>query len=105
MDCAHSSIKDVIDQFDHVDDPDVLERAKTNTALHHALMMSRPEELARQRFDARAILPVANGERYTRRLGTTYSRAAGISLPLHRLSDSKSCSPTSPMSWLSAMIS
>lgn len=28
--------KDVIDQFDHVDDPDVLEKAKTNAALRHA---------------------------------------------------------------------
>jgi len=35
--------QDVIDQFDHVDDPDAIEKAKTNRALSYALEMSRPE--------------------------------------------------------------
>lgn len=34
---------DIMDEFDHVDDPDVLERMKTNPALHDALQMTRPE--------------------------------------------------------------
>ena len=34
---------DVMAEFDHVDDPDVLERAKTNPALYEALQMIRPE--------------------------------------------------------------
>jgi hypothetical protein len=34
---------DLIAEFDHVDDPDVLERVKTNPALADALQMTRPE--------------------------------------------------------------
>jgi hypothetical protein len=34
---------DVIAECDHVDDPDVLERAKTHPALYEALQMTRPE--------------------------------------------------------------
>src|SRR2546429_7179969 len=34
---------DIMAEFDHVDDPDVLERMKTNPALHAALQMERPE--------------------------------------------------------------
>jgi hypothetical protein len=35
-------ITDITGAYDHVDDPDVLERAKTNPALHDMLVMSRP---------------------------------------------------------------
>ncbi len=34
---------DIMAEFDHVDDPDVLERMKTNPALRAALEMTRPE--------------------------------------------------------------
>lgn len=34
---------DVIAEFDHVDDPDVIERMKTHPALHSALVLTRPE--------------------------------------------------------------
>jgi hypothetical protein len=50
---------DVIDQFDHVDDPDVLEKAKTNRALSHALEMSRPENWRGSGLSPEQILPLA----------------------------------------------
>ncbi len=34
---------DIMDEFDHVDDSDVLERMKTNPALYDALLMTRPK--------------------------------------------------------------
>ena len=37
------SLGDIIKEFDNVDDPDVLERIKTNPALHEALQMKRPQ--------------------------------------------------------------
>jgi hypothetical protein len=38
-----NGINDLIAELDHVDDPDVLERMKTNPALREALQMTRPE--------------------------------------------------------------
>lgn len=51
--------KDVIDQFEHVDDPDVLEKAKTNTALRQALEMSRPQNWRGSGLSPDAILSIA----------------------------------------------
>lgn len=51
--------KDVIEQFDHVDDPDVLEKAKTNSALAHALGMSRPRNWHGTGLTPDQILPIA----------------------------------------------
>lgn len=52
-------MQDVIDQFDHVDDPDVLEKAKTNRALAHALEICRPENWHGSGLTPEHILPVA----------------------------------------------
>ena len=38
-----TKFRDVIAEFDHVDDPDVFERMKTTPALRAALEMTRPE--------------------------------------------------------------
>ena len=38
----HVAMKDIIEQFDYVDDPDAVERAKTNRALKSALDWLRP---------------------------------------------------------------
>jgi len=51
--------KDVIEQFDHVDDPDVLHKAKTNRALTHALDMSRPRNWHGTGLTPDQILPIA----------------------------------------------
>lgn len=51
--------EDVIEQFDHVDDPDVLEKAKTNRALAHALDMSRPRNWHGTGLTPDQILPIA----------------------------------------------
>jgi hypothetical protein len=51
--------KDVIDQFEHVDDPDVLEKARTNTALRHALEMSRPQNWRGSGLSPEVIIGVA----------------------------------------------
>jgi hypothetical protein len=53
------SFRDVIDQFDHVDDPDVLDKAKTNRALSWALEMSRPENWRGSGLPPDQILSVA----------------------------------------------
>lgn len=37
------NLRDIMDEFDHVDAPDVLERIKTNPALKEALHMTRPK--------------------------------------------------------------
>ncbi len=37
------TLREILDQFDHVDDADVLEKAKTNRALSAALRLIRPE--------------------------------------------------------------
>ena len=39
----HVTVGDIRAQFDHVDDPDALERAKTNPALAHAMHWLRPQ--------------------------------------------------------------
>jgi len=51
--------QDVIDQFEHVDDVDVLARARTNPALRQALEMSRPENWRGSGLTPDQILPVA----------------------------------------------
>lgn len=51
--------QDIIDQFEHVDDPNVLELAKTNPALRHALEISRPENWHGTGIEPETILAVA----------------------------------------------
>ncbi len=51
--------QDVIDQLDNVDDLDVLEKAKTNRALAHALEMSRPRNWHGSGLSPEQILPLA----------------------------------------------
>lgn len=58
-DVAILRFQDVIDEFDHVDDPDALERAQTNPALRHALEMSRPENWRGSGLTPEQILPIA----------------------------------------------
>lgn len=53
------SFRDVIDQLEHVDDPDAPERAKTNPALAHALSMSRPRNWHGTGLTPEQVLPVA----------------------------------------------
>lgn len=53
------SFQDIIEQFEHVDDPDVLEKAKTNSALRHALEISRPENWRGSGLSPDQILPIA----------------------------------------------
>ena len=53
------SFKDVIEQFDHVDDPDVLEKATSNLALRMALDMSRPENWRGTGLTPEQLLPIA----------------------------------------------
>ena len=52
-------MQDIIDQFAHVDDPDVLTRAKSNRALQSALDMCRPENWRGSGLTPEQILPVA----------------------------------------------
>jgi hypothetical protein len=52
-------LEDIINEFDHVDDPDVLDKAKTNRALAHALEMSRPENWRGSGLTPEQILPLA----------------------------------------------
>lgn len=52
-------MKDVRAEFDHVDDPDVITRAKTNPALRLALEMSRPKNWHGSGLTPDRILPVA----------------------------------------------
>lgn len=52
-------MKDIIEQFDHVDDPDVLSKARTNRALEAALEMCRPENWRGSGLTPDQILPVA----------------------------------------------
>jgi hypothetical protein len=53
------SIEAVIEQFDHVDDPDVLEKVKGNLALRLALDMSRPMNWRGTGIKPKTILAVA----------------------------------------------
>lgn len=53
------SFADVIAQLDRVDDPDVLERAKTSTALKLALEMSRPRNWWGVGIDPETLLVIA----------------------------------------------
>jgi hypothetical protein len=50
---------EIIDEFDYVDDPDVLEKAKTNVALSRALELSRPKNWQGSGLTPEQILPVA----------------------------------------------
>jgi hypothetical protein len=52
-------LKDVIAEFPHVDDPDVVEKAKSNRALRSALEMTRPENWRGSGLTPEQILPVA----------------------------------------------
>ncbi len=51
--------QDIIDQLEHVDDPDALEEAKSNGALAHALQLSRPENWRGSGLTPEQILPLA----------------------------------------------
>ena len=53
------SFQDVIDALEHVDDPDVLEKAQGNVALWHALEMSRPKNWRGTGIKPEGILAVA----------------------------------------------
>ena len=53
------SFREILDQFDHVDDADVLESAKTNGALSAALQWIRPENWHGCGLRPEEILPVA----------------------------------------------
>ncbi len=55
------SLREILDQFDHVDDADVLEKAKTNRALSAALRLIRPENWRGCGLRPEEILPVAVG--------------------------------------------
>lgn len=52
-------IEDVFAEFDHVDSPDVLDKANTNQALRLALEMSRPENWHGSGLTPDRILPIA----------------------------------------------
>jgi len=56
---ARVSFQDVFDALEHVDDPDVLEKAKGNSALWHALELSRPKNWRGTGIKPEAILAVA----------------------------------------------
>src|SRR5215217_2916197 len=68
------SFQDVIDQFDHVDDPDVLEKAKVNLALARALEMSMQEN-----WPGTGLTPeqIGNGGRNPGRVGAADNCVAG----------------------------
>ena len=51
--------KDIIDEFDNVDDPDALERAKTNPALEAALDWLRPRNWHGSGLTPNQVLPIA----------------------------------------------
>lgn len=53
------SLREILDQFDQVDDADVLEKAKTNRALSAALRLIRPENWRGCGLRPEQILPVA----------------------------------------------
>lgn len=52
-------LQEILDQFDHVDDADVLEKAKTNRALSAALRLIRPKNWRGCGLRPEQILPVA----------------------------------------------
>jgi hypothetical protein len=54
------SFQDVFDALKHVDDPDVLEKAKGNIALWHALEMSRPKNWRGIGIKPERLLALAN---------------------------------------------
>jgi hypothetical protein len=58
------SFQDVFDALEHVDDPDVLEKAKGNIALWHALEMSRLKNWRGTGIKPEGILAVANETGY-----------------------------------------
>src|SRR3954453_2045588 len=51
--------REVMDEFEHVDDPEVLEKAKTNPALRRALELSRPANWRGSGLTPDQILPIA----------------------------------------------
>lgn len=53
---------DVIAEFDHVDDPDVLERMKTMPALHTALVLTRPENWWGTGLDPKLLFAIAKDD-------------------------------------------
>lgn len=56
------SFADVIAELDHVDDPDVLERARKSTAVHIALEMTRPRNWWGTHVEPDALFAVARKE-------------------------------------------
>lgn len=55
----HTSLGAVRAQFDHVDDPDALERSKSNPALAHAMNWLRPKNWHGCALPPHKILPIA----------------------------------------------
>jgi hypothetical protein len=53
---------DVMKEFDHVDDPDVLERVKTNHALHSALSLTRPRNWWGTGLKPEVLFKIAKGD-------------------------------------------
>ncbi len=53
------TMKEILAEFDHVDDPDVVTRSKTNPALRAALEMSRPENWHGTGLSPDRVLPIA----------------------------------------------
>jgi hypothetical protein len=56
------SLDEIIAEFDHVDDPDVLERMKTNPALRAALEAIRPENWWGTGLSPKALLAIARDD-------------------------------------------
>ena len=53
------TMKEILAEFDHVDDPDVVTRSKTSPALRAALEMSRPENWHGTGLSPDRVLPIA----------------------------------------------
>ena len=56
----HVTFRDIRAQFDHVDDPDALERAKSNPALAHAMDWLRPKNWHGCALTPNQIVPIAD---------------------------------------------